>query len=285
MLKKVLVGVAALLLIVLVGGYLMVRSAVPDESVRPRLAAVLSDALGQPVQIERAHVMFSPKIGIELTGVAIGEPARISIDALRVATGLWPLFSKRIEGAEIVVDGGQVGLPLPPLGGRGGSTPDSPPPAGGDASSDGFTIVSVDTIAIRNFTVTSGDRTLKVDLETSLAGDTLKVGKLMAQADLSGVDVASLLAYAGSPGAMTGTLSGTIDLAGSGADAAQTMKTMKGDDPLDRAQSVNARMAFGWSPDVVLDITTDDSHVDPVGAVTLLSDVASASYPSCCFAL
>jgi len=48
------------------------------------------------------------------------------------------------------------------------------------------------------------------------------------KADLSGVDMTSLLAYAGSPGAMTGTLSGTIDLEGSGADAAQAMKTMKG---------------------------------------------------------
>jgi len=361
MLKKILLALAALLVLVLLGGYLMLRSAVSDENVRPRLAAILSEALGQPVDIASAHLVFSPKIGIELTGVSIGDPARISVDSLRLATGLRPLLSKRIEGAEIVVDGGQVGLPLPPLGSQGAGDAPPAPSAPADSSGAGLTIVSVDTIALHNFRVTSGDRTLVVDLDTSLADDRLDVKKLVARAGdvtiegtgavthladpeasfdltahpldldalmaflsafapapedgapaapaassqaasaeaaasvpritvrltapagrvagvdftnlsatakvangivtldplsfgvfqgaykgrltvdgtgpapsfawaaaIDGVDVASLLAFAGSAGAMTGTLSGTIDLEGSGTDAAEAIKALKG---------------------------------------------------------
>jgi uncharacterized protein involved in outer membrane biogenesis len=47
-------------------------------------------------------------------------------------------------------------------------------------------------------------------------------------ATLTGVDVAAATAFAGSPDAVTGRMSGKIDLTGSGADAATAMKTARG---------------------------------------------------------
>jgi uncharacterized protein involved in outer membrane biogenesis len=47
-------------------------------------------------------------------------------------------------------------------------------------------------------------------------------------AALTGIDVAAATAFAGSPGVVTGTLSGKIDLSGSGADAAAAIKTARG---------------------------------------------------------
>jgi uncharacterized protein involved in outer membrane biogenesis len=48
------------------------------------------------------------------------------------------------------------------------------------------------------------------------------------EAALSGVDVASAMAFAGHPGLVTGTLSGTLDLAGRGLDATQATDTARG---------------------------------------------------------
>jgi AsmA protein len=54
-------------------------------------------------------------------------------------------------------------------------------------------------------------------------------------AALSGLDVAAMMAFAGSPGTMTGRLSGTIDLAGAGTDAATAMRSARGTSRVDIA--------------------------------------------------
>jgi hypothetical protein len=137
-----------------------------------------------PGVCDRAHLVFSPKIGIELGGVRVGDPARVTLDRVRLATGLRPLLSRRVEGAELVVDGGEVELPLPPIA-LGGSAPAGGVPAAPAASGagGGFTLVSVDTIAFRNVRLTSGGRTVTVDLDTSLSPDRPDVNRLAARAD------------------------------------------------------------------------------------------------------
>jgi AsmA protein len=57
-------------------------------------------------------------------------------------------------------------------------------------------------------------------------------------ANLSNIDVARATAYAGSPDTASGTLSGKIDLTGSGTDAAAAMKTARGIVRLDVADGV-----------------------------------------------
>ena len=62
-------------------------------------------------------------------------------------------------------------------------------------------------------------------LSANLAGRTPTFRWVAA---LTGIDVAAATAFAGTPGVVTGTLSGKIDLSGSGADAATAIKTARG---------------------------------------------------------
>lgn len=57
-------------------------------------------------------------------------------------------------------------------------------------------------------------------------------------ATLAGIDVAAATAFAGSPGTMTGRLSGRIDLSGEGADAAAAIKSARGTARVDIADGV-----------------------------------------------
>jgi len=57
-------------------------------------------------------------------------------------------------------------------------------------------------------------------------------------AKLSGIDMAALTAFAGTPGTITGRLNGSIDLTGTGSDLAAAMKTVRGMARLDIADGV-----------------------------------------------
>lgn len=182
--KKVAIAIVALLVLLAVGGYFFLRSLVSDESVRTTLESALSEGLGQRVEIGRAHLVFTPKIGIELADVALGNPVRVRLGSVRLATGLRPLLNRRVEHAEAIVERGQIELPLPPLGGSAASaTAPSETTALPSAGGVGITLVSVDTIALRNIEVKSGDRTLVVDLETALTADRLDIKRIAARAD------------------------------------------------------------------------------------------------------
>jgi uncharacterized protein involved in outer membrane biogenesis len=199
--KKTVVAVVALLILALIGGFLFLRSLVSDDNVRATLQDRLAAALGQPVQIGRAHLAFSPKIGIELADVEVGQPPQVHIGAVRLATGLRPLLSRRVEGAEVIVEHGQINLPLPPIGGVTGATAPVAPAQRGT----GITLVSVDTIAFRDIAVTSGERTIALDLETTLAANRLDITRLRARADQTVIE---------GTGAITDltALHGTLDL-------------------------------------------------------------------------
>jgi len=186
MTKKILIATGAIALLGLGGGYLALRVLVSDDHVRTQLAARLSEATGQPVRIERAHLVFTPKIGIELSQVQIGEPARLSADAMRLVTGLRPLLRRRIEGAELVVDGGRVELPLPAA--PGGAPVVEEPVRADESATGGMTLVSIDTIALRDFRVTAGSHKVVVDLDTTLAGERLEIRQLRARMDAAVVE-------------------------------------------------------------------------------------------------
>ena len=86
-----------LLLLVLVVGLgvaamLWVRSFGRD-AIRDALASQIGQAIGQPVSIEGIDASLLPRATITLEGVAIGQPARIRADRLRLATGVRALTS------------------------------------------------------------------------------------------------------------------------------------------------------------------------------------------------
>lgn len=154
--KKILIAVVCVL--VLAGGALALwaKSVLTGDNVRLAIAAQMSDALGQPVTIGGIGASIYPRVMVDLTDVAIGQPARIQLRTLHLGTDLRALVSRRIEHADVRVGGARLELPLPSLAVGGSGKP------GGEAPVE---IVSIDEIVLDDVEVVSGGRTLRGDIE------------------------------------------------------------------------------------------------------------------------
>jgi uncharacterized protein involved in outer membrane biogenesis len=150
---------AALLLATLLGVSLWARSMLSGERVRQAVERQLSASIGQPVAVTRVSVGIWPRATMRLEGVRIGEPARITMERLDLATGLRALLSRRIEHATATLVDARVELPLPSFAFEQGSN--------AAAGSDGpaVTIGSIDAIALRGLTVVSAGREWHGDLD------------------------------------------------------------------------------------------------------------------------
>src|SRR5918996_3244560 len=161
------------LLVAIAGAYVFVRATLASDLVRSTLEQQLAARLGQPVQIGSAGASLFPQITIDLADVSIGTPAAIHLGDVRIVAGLRGLLSRTISEAEVVVTGGRIKLPLPfPLVPASSSI--SQPAADGST----LTVTSVRLIALRDFVLTGGNQSLRVDLESSLEGDRLDVPRL-----------------------------------------------------------------------------------------------------------
>jgi uncharacterized protein involved in outer membrane biogenesis len=157
-LKHVLLGLIGLAVVLAIGLFFWARSVLTGDAVRSAVATQLSAALGQPVHIDGLGVSVLPRVSMNLHGVRIGSPARLTAARLRVGTALGALLSRRIEHADIHLDGARIELPLPRLrfgsgGGSSGATPAAPP----------ISLVSVDEIRLNDIEVSSGGRLLRGD--------------------------------------------------------------------------------------------------------------------------
>ena len=183
--------------LVIVGGIalaLYARSVLTGENVRNALAAQVSAAIGQPVTIGGLGASVYPRVTMDLTGVTIGDPARIELQSVHLGTGLRGLFSRRIEHADVRVDGARITLPLPDL-------EPSEPAAPGDGGAPPVEIVSIDEIVLHDVEVVSGDRTLRGDIELVPRGDGVDLRRIALAADGTQVE-------------MTGTLSSLAPVEG-----------------------------------------------------------------------
>src|SRR5262245_12311086 len=176
MLKRVVLGILALLAVVSVAGALWVRSVFTKDTVRQALAAQISAAIGQPVVVEGIGASIYPRVTVRLDGVSVGVPARVRIEKLRLGTGLRALFSRQIVGGTVHLDGAVITLPLPPLG-----TGSSAAPASG--SSPPLEIVSIDEIVLNDVQVVSGGRTLRGDIVAVPHGDAVTLKSIALAAD------------------------------------------------------------------------------------------------------
>ena len=154
--KKALIAVVAVVVVGVAGVALWARSVLTGENVRLAIAAQMAGALGQPVTIGGIGASIYPRVMVDLTDVAIGQPSRIQLRTLHLGTDLRALVSRRIEHANVRVDGARLELPLPALalGGSGGAAGGAP-----------VEIVSVDEIVLNDVEVASGGRTLRGDVE------------------------------------------------------------------------------------------------------------------------
>jgi uncharacterized protein involved in outer membrane biogenesis len=193
--KRLALAVVALLALASIGLVLFARSVLTGANVRAAVERQLAAALGQPVTIGGLGASVYPRVTMDLTDVTIGKPARLQLGAIHVGTGLRALFSRRIEHADVRIDGARVTLPLPTFG---TSTP-SPTPAGGGKPP--VEIVSIDEIVLRDAEVISGGRTLRGDVELVPQGAGVRLRRVALAADTTAVtvtgDIATLDPIAG----------------------------------------------------------------------------------------
>lgn len=204
--KKLLIG-ALLLLVVLGGGlYFWAHAIFASDTVRAAVESQLTRALGQPVHVGRIGATIVPRVTMTMHDVRIGEPARITADALDVGTALGALLSRRIEHASVRLRGAHIELPLPPSSSADAASSSDAP---GDAPVE---IVSVDDIAIDDIEIVSGGRTLTGDIEMAMAGGRLDVRRAELTADGTAI---SITGHIDDPAGPTGELTirgASIDL-------------------------------------------------------------------------
>jgi uncharacterized protein involved in outer membrane biogenesis len=178
--RRFLVIVVSLLLLLAVGVYILARAVLGSDLVRSSLEQQLAVRLGQPVSIQAATAAIYPRVSLNLRNVSIGAPPSIQIENIRIATGLRPLFSRTVSGAEIVLADARVTLPLPFS--FSAPAPSSPTLPSGGPAAPAFTVASIDRVSIRNLTLTAGPESLVIDAESSLVGDRLEIARLTARA-------------------------------------------------------------------------------------------------------
>lgn len=174
--KRFLLIAAAVIVVAGLGLVVLARQVLTGANVHAAIESQASAALGQPVTIGSIGASAYPRVTLDLTKVSIGQPARIELDTVHVGTGLRALLSRRIEGADVRVDGAKLTLPLPSLG----TTSTAPADA---ESKPPVEIVSIDEIVLTNVEVVSGDRTLRGDIELVPRGAGVQIRRLALAAD------------------------------------------------------------------------------------------------------
>lgn len=171
-------AIAALVLVVVVGAAMAIwaRSVLTGDNVRAAIAAQVSEALGQPVTIGGIGASVFPRVTVDLTDVAIGQPARIQLRSLHLGTDFRALLSRRIEQARVRARGARLELPLPPLAAGGGSEP-------GTTSSAPVELVSIEEIVLDDVEVASGGRTLRGDIELVPQGKGVVLRRIALEAE------------------------------------------------------------------------------------------------------
>lgn len=160
--KRPLLVAAVLVLVLGAGLYVWARSVLAGPAVKNAVAAEMSRALGEPVAIGDLSVQVFPRISINAADVTIGAPARISVKSLHIGTALGALFSRRIEHADLRLDGARIALPLPAFRSAGGA---APPSSASSGSASPIEIVSIDEIVLDEVALVAGGRTLTGDIE------------------------------------------------------------------------------------------------------------------------
>lgn len=174
MLKKAAITLVGLLMVGSTALFLFARTALTGDNVRAAVASQVSAAIGQPVTIGGLDASIYPRVTMKLKDVAIGRPPTIQLRDVRLGTDLRALFSRRIEHADVRVDGAKVQLPLPALtlGRSNGASAGAP-----------VEIVSIDDIVLNAVEVTHGDRTLRGDIELVPQGSGVQLRRVALAAD------------------------------------------------------------------------------------------------------
>ena len=205
MLRRLIGGLALLLLVVLVGIGAAAYWLFSGDGVRRALESQATTWLGQKVAIGGASVGVVPRVAIHLTDVRVGEPARLTLAEVDVSAPLRALLQRRIEDADVAVARSRIELPLP------FGLPASDRTTGANSATSAnatpaVRLVSVRSIRLRDVTLVSRRRALTVSADASFS---TAAGGSQPSADASTLTLTRLSAASG---ATALDASGTVSL-------------------------------------------------------------------------
>ncbi len=187
MARRLLLLAAGVVLVVVVAMAVAVYWFLSGDSVRAALESQATRWLGQRVTIGTAAARIFPRPAITLGDVRVGEPVRIVLAEVQLSTGLKPLWSRRIEEAEVAVSDSRIDMPLPfalPAPGAGAAAP---------ASTTGVQVVSIRAIRLRNITVASRGREIRISADSSLSSAHLNLDGFTAASGTTSLEASGLV--------------------------------------------------------------------------------------------
>jgi len=175
-LRRLLLRTAAAAVLLVVIGAAAAYWFFDRDGFRTALEAQATSWLGHPVRIGGARVQFLPRLAIQLGDVHVGEPVQLTLDDVEIASDLRPLFSGRIENADVRISGSRIDMPLPfglPGEAADGGEPSAP-------SEPAVRIVSVRSISLRSVRLRSRGREIVVSADSSFDGKALTLQRFSA---------------------------------------------------------------------------------------------------------
>jgi hypothetical protein len=147
------------------------------DGVRRAIEQQASSRVGQPVKIGQVRGQIFPRAAIELGDVRVGEPVRLTLGSVQLATDLRALLRRQIEDATVTISNSRIEMPLPfelPSGDNGASGTST-------GSEGGVRIVSIRAIALDDIVIVSRGREVRVSADSALDASRLALRRFSAQ--------------------------------------------------------------------------------------------------------
>jgi len=157
------------------------------DGFRLALESQATSWLGHPVHIGAARAQFLPRLAVSLRDIRVGEPAQLTLAEVDLASDLRPLFSGRIENADVTISDSRVDLPLPfglpdiSNSSEQVETVSGPPEGGHYVSAPAVRIVSIRSIALRSVRLRSRGREVVVSADSAYGGTALALKNFTAE--------------------------------------------------------------------------------------------------------
>jgi len=208
-LRRILLSITAaiVLLLVIVGGgayWFFAR-----DGFRRALESQATSWLGHPVRIGAARAQLLPRLAVELRDIRVGEPVQLTLGEVDLASDLRPLFSGRIENADVSVSGSRIDLPLPFAMPKGSSGDTAAPPS---ASDPPVRVVSVRSITLRSVGLRSRGREVRVSADLAYGATALAVSKFTAESGATTLDAEGVVTLSPRVDALLNATANRLDL-------------------------------------------------------------------------
>ena len=182
--RKILIIVAATIVVVLVAGTLGLYWFFSGDGMRRALEEQATSWLGQPVRITSARAQLFPRPGIGLSGVEVGQPVLLTLSSVDLSTDLRALLNRRIEDASVVLSDSTIQMPLPFAIPEASASGKVEPAAAG-----GVEVVSVREISLRDIRIRSRGREVRLSADSSLNGTHLTLRRFAAESGSTSLQV------------------------------------------------------------------------------------------------